>query len=175
MKPDPADSRVGVPEFDTMEDAAAEAVIRPSCASERWVSYLVRTRPHHTLGLLMSASDDAVLLDWPDIEQALAPLAHTWASARRRRDAMAGPGSYGGTPPEAGVPPQIKAAQREYQDLFGHPFLSAEPGGSTSDILRQLELRLGHPPAVERRVVRAELRKIVRNRLTATFHSGDGP
>jgi 2-oxo-4-hydroxy-4-carboxy-5-ureidoimidazoline decarboxylase len=69
-----ADTRlVDVAELDRAAPGDAAGLLRPSCASARWVGRLVLGRPHGSLGRLVTASDEAIAaLQWPDIEEALA-------------------------------------------------------------------------------------------------------
>jgi 2-oxo-4-hydroxy-4-carboxy-5-ureidoimidazoline decarboxylase len=65
--------RVPVADLDRATAATAAALLRPSCASARWIERLVSGRPYETLPALVAASDATIgALGWPDIEQALA-------------------------------------------------------------------------------------------------------
>jgi 2-oxo-4-hydroxy-4-carboxy-5-ureidoimidazoline decarboxylase len=164
----------------TAEDAAL--LLRPSCASTRWIERLVGSRPHGSLVRLAAASDAAIAaLGWPDIEEALAAHPRIGARAlgqeppgqeppgqeresswsRQEQAAAAGAG--------AGVQAELWAGNAEYEERFGHIFLICATGRSAEDMLAALRARLGHDPEAEREVVRAELRQIVRLRLAKTF------
>ncbi len=52
-----------------------------------------------------------------------------------------------------------------YEHRFGHIYLVCATGRSGPELLALLQERLGHDPAAEWRVVRAELEKINRIRL----------
>ena len=160
---------VGVADFDAMDDALAEAYVRPHCASERWIGYVVRNRPYRTMSHLLAASDNAVrLMDWPDVEQALGPMAESWERPPTPRPR--GARSPANFPPAAPAPSaEVRAASLRYQERFGHPFLTSGTARTAVDVLNQLHLRLGHDSGVERRIVRAELHKIVRLRLSVAF------
>ena len=53
-----------------------------------------------------------------------------------------------------------------YEQRFGHIFLICASGLSGQEMLGQLRARLGHDDEAERTVVREELRKITRLRMT---------
>ena len=62
-----------VADLDRATAATAAGLLRPSCASARWIERLVSGRPYETLPALVAASDATIAaLGWPDIEQALA-------------------------------------------------------------------------------------------------------
>jgi 2-oxo-4-hydroxy-4-carboxy-5-ureidoimidazoline decarboxylase len=90
--------------------------------------------------------------------------------AQRREDAWSRQEQSGAH--QAG--PDVETAQREgnaaYERKFGHVFLISASGLSAVQMLDALRTRLANPPEVERDVVRAELAKIVRIRLTKAFH-----
>src|ERR1700733_2413369 len=102
----PGPDRVPVADLDRATTAPAAGLLRPSCASARWIERLVSGRPHETLPALVAASDATIgTLGWPDIEQALA--AHPRIGDRTPSGAPGGGGpqpgdAAGGRPaPEA--------------------------------------------------------------------------
>ncbi len=102
----PGPDRVPVADLDRATAATAAGLLRPSCASARWIERLVSGRPHETLPALVAASDATIgALGWPDIEQALA--AHPRIGDRTPSGAPGGRGprpgdAAGGRPaPEA--------------------------------------------------------------------------
>jgi 2-oxo-4-hydroxy-4-carboxy-5-ureidoimidazoline decarboxylase len=178
---------VDVAELDrgTAEDAAG--LLRPSCASTRWIERLVGSRPHGSLGRLAAASDAAIAaLGWPDIEEALA--AHPRIGDRALRQEPPGQEPPGQEPPgqdresswsrqeqgaTANAGPDVQAGLRagnaEYEQRFGHVFLICATGRSATEMLSALHGRLGNDAAAEREIVRSELVQIVRLRLAKTF------
>ncbi len=168
--------RVPVADLDRATAATAAGLLRPSCASARWIERLVSGRPHGSLPALVAASDATIAaLGWPDIEQALA--AHPRIGARRPdrgapqdREAAWSRQEQSGTR-DAGPDVQagLRAGNAAYEERFGHVFLICATGMSAASMLAALQARLGHDPATEREVVRDELTKIVRLRLAKTF------
>jgi 2-oxo-4-hydroxy-4-carboxy-5-ureidoimidazoline decarboxylase len=166
--PDPQPDILAVTAFDQLDPARAAAVLAPCCASRRWAGELVRGRPYGDLARLTQASDAAIGgLAWPDLAEALA--AHpriggalagagreaAWSAAEQQSAAGAG----------AAQRDELAAANAAYEERFGHVFLIRASGRSAAEMLAALRGRLGHDPAAEREVVRAELRGIVELRL----------
>jgi 2-oxo-4-hydroxy-4-carboxy-5-ureidoimidazoline decarboxylase len=182
----PGPDRLPVADLDRASVATAAGLLRPSCASTRWIERLVSGRPYGTLPALVTESDDTIAaLGWPDIEQALA--AHPRIGGRPApgdaADRRPGPGPEGGDRETAwsrqeqagarNAPADVQAGLRAgnaaYEERFGHVFLICATGRSAASMLAALQARLGHDPAREREVVRDELTKIVRLRLGKAF------
>jgi 2-oxo-4-hydroxy-4-carboxy-5-ureidoimidazoline decarboxylase len=168
--------QVAVAELNGATAATAAGLLRPACASTRWIERMISGRPYRCLEALAAASDGVLAtLDRPDIEQALA--------AHPRIGAAPQPGAAGGGREAAwsrqeqsgtrDAGPDVQAALRAgnaaYEERFGHVFLICATGMSAASMLAALQARLGHDPATEREVVRDELTKIVRLRLARTF------
>src|SRR5258708_38300558 len=80
---------VPVADLDRATAATAAALLRPSCASARWIERLVSGRPYATRPALAAASDvTSSALSWPDVEQALA--AHPPIGDRPESSALPG-------------------------------------------------------------------------------------
>jgi 2-oxo-4-hydroxy-4-carboxy-5-ureidoimidazoline decarboxylase len=177
---------VDVAELDrgTAEDAAG--LLRPVCASDRWIERLVGGRPHGSLDALTAASDAAIAaLSWPDIEEALA--AHPRIGDRALGSAREARGSTQealradresswsrqeqAAAADAGAIVQagLRAGNAEYEERFGHVFLICATGRSAAEMLSALRARLGNDPVTERQVVRAELVQIAALRLAKAF------
>jgi 2-oxo-4-hydroxy-4-carboxy-5-ureidoimidazoline decarboxylase len=60
----------------------------------------------------------------------------------------------------------MAAGNRYYETRFGHVYLVSAAGRSAQEMLDFLHVRLANDPATERDIVRTELAKINRNRLT---------
>jgi 2-oxo-4-hydroxy-4-carboxy-5-ureidoimidazoline decarboxylase len=168
--------RVPVADLDQATAATAAGLLRPACASTRWIERMISGRPHGSRPALVAASDGVLAaLDWPDIEQALA--AHPRIGAGRRPESTGGDREAAWSRQEqsgaqdAGPDVQagLRAGNTAYEERFGHVFLICATGMSAASMLAALRARLGHDPAGEREVVRDELTKIVRLRLAKTF------
>jgi 2-oxo-4-hydroxy-4-carboxy-5-ureidoimidazoline decarboxylase len=103
--------RVPVGDLDRATAATAAGLLRPACASARWIERMVSGRPHGSLPALVAASDATIAaLGWPDIEPALA--AHPRIGAR-----LPDPGAR----PDQGIP----------HDREAPPDQEAPPGQGT--------------------------------------------
>src|ERR1039458_7421469 len=168
--------RVPAADLDRATAATAASLLRPACASARWVGRLVSGRPYGTLDALVAASDAAIgALGWPDVEQALAAhprIGDRTGSEGARGDTEAAwsrQEQSGARDAPAGLLAGLRAGNAAYEERFGHVFLICATGMSAASMLDALQARLGHDPAAEREVVRAELMKIVRLRLAKNF------
>jgi 2-oxo-4-hydroxy-4-carboxy-5-ureidoimidazoline decarboxylase len=168
--------RVPVADLDRATAATAAGLLRPSCASARWIERMVSGRPYGSRPALVAGSDATIAtLGWPDIQQALA--AHPRIGARPGgaaggggREAAWSREEQSGTRDAAvDVQTGLRAGNAAYEEQFGHVFLICATGMSAASMLAALQARLGHDPATEREVVRDELTKIVRLRLARSF------
>jgi 2-oxo-4-hydroxy-4-carboxy-5-ureidoimidazoline decarboxylase len=164
--------QVPVAELNEATAATAVGLLRPACASTRWIERMISGRPYRSMEALMAASDGVLAtLGWPDIDQALA--AHPRIGARdagRGREAAWSRQEQSGTR-DAGPEVQagLRAGNAAYEERFGHVFLICATGMPAASMLAALQARLGHDPATEREVIRGELTKIVRLRLARSF------
>lgn len=152
-----------------------EADLLACCASRRWARTVVGAR-HGDLAALRAASARALAeLDWDDVLEALA--AHPRIGDRADgagREARWSRGEQSGMDLAAEeIRRAMVAGNRAYQELFGHVFLICATGRTATEMLAELRARLEHDVETERRVVRAELAKIVDLRLLRLAAEGD--
>lgn len=167
--------RVPVGDLDRATAATAAGLLRPSCASARWIERMVSGRPYGSRPALVAGSDATIAaIGWPDLLQALA--AHPRIGARPpgaagggREAAWSRQEQSGTRDAAADVQAGLRAGNAAYEEQFGHVFLICATGMSAASMLAALQARLGHDPATEREVVREELMKIVRLRLARSF------
>jgi 2-oxo-4-hydroxy-4-carboxy-5-ureidoimidazoline decarboxylase len=163
-----ADAPTDAAAFDRLSSPAAQALLRPACASDAWLTALAAGRPYGSVAAVQARSDEVLAgLGWPDVEQAL--QAHP-----RIGDRPAGTGTEAGWSREeqsaaTGSAGELRAGNLEYEERFGQVFLICATGRTAEQILAALRARLGNDPETERAVVRAELAKIVRLRLAKTL------
>ena len=166
------DERASVAVLDGATADQAAGLLRPSCASGRWVAQLVAGRPYRSLDRLLAASDTAIAgLSWADVEEALAahPRIGERAAGASREAAWSRGEQAGAAGAAADVQAGLAAGNAEYEARFGHVFLICAAGRSGAEMLAELRARLGNRKADEQQVVRRELGAIARLRLARTF------
>ncbi|MCL6732228.1 2-oxo-4-hydroxy-4-carboxy-5-ureidoimidazoline decarboxylase [Streptomyces neyagawaensis] len=158
-------STPGLARFNTLEKQAAVAVLHEACASAEWGRRLLAGRPYAGVDDLLAASDAAMAeLTAEDLAEAMAghppigrPTPGDATSAREQRGM-------------AGASDALKAEMLElnlaYQEKFGHVFLICATGRTGEQMRDAVAERIGNTPEEEREIVRVELGKINRIRLT---------
>ncbi|WP_217166861.1 2-oxo-4-hydroxy-4-carboxy-5-ureidoimidazoline decarboxylase [Streptomyces sp. AC512_CC834] len=158
-------SASGLARFNTLEESAARAELHEACASTAWARQLLATRPFTTPEDLYAASDAAMAgLSAEDLAEAMAghpPIGRPQPGDPTSSREQAG---------MASAADELKAEMLQlnlaYQEKFGHVFLICATG-RTGEQLRDAALeRLGNSPEQEREIVRTELGKINRIRLS---------
>ncbi|MFE7572198.1 2-oxo-4-hydroxy-4-carboxy-5-ureidoimidazoline decarboxylase [Streptomyces sp. NPDC057539] len=162
----------GITRFNTSPDSVALAALHEVCAGRAWGTKVLARRPFADLDALLAAGDSATSeLDGADLAEALAghppigrPKPGDPASAREQRGM-------------AGASEELKAEMLElnlaYQERFGHVFLICATGATGERMRDALKSRMGHTPERERAIVRTELGKINRIRLTRLVAEDD--
>ncbi|WP_406465293.1 2-oxo-4-hydroxy-4-carboxy-5-ureidoimidazoline decarboxylase [Streptomyces sp. NBC_00111] len=158
-------STPGLARFNTLADEEATAALHEVCASTAWGTFVLAHRPYTGPEALFSASDAAMAeLSAEDLAEAMAghppigrPKPGDPASAREQRGM-------------AGASEELKAEMLElnlaYQERFGHVFLICATGATGEQMRDAVKDRSGNSPEQEREIVRTELGKINRIRLT---------
>ncbi|WP_306323938.1 MULTISPECIES: 2-oxo-4-hydroxy-4-carboxy-5-ureidoimidazoline decarboxylase [unclassified Streptomyces] len=158
-------STPGLTRFNASDESAAQAELHEVCASSAWGSKLLAQRPFTSAESLFTASDDAMAeLTADDLAEAMAghppigrPKPGDPTSSREQRGM-------------SGASEELKKEMLElnlaYQDKFGHVFLICATGATGEQMLDALKDRIGHTAEQEREIVRTELGKINRIRLT---------
>lgn len=168
-------------DFNGLPAAAAEAELIACCASPHWAREVAAQRPYTGVEAAVEASD-VVLAALPWEQIALAIDAHPRIGER-----AGGPGreadwsrreQAGVDHADQDVLTALAAANRAYEERFGHVFLIFASGRSDAEMLAAARRRLGHDDETERATVRGELSKIVRLRLARLLSeppaSGEG-
>ncbi|MDQ0793100.1 2-oxo-4-hydroxy-4-carboxy-5-ureidoimidazoline decarboxylase [Streptomyces sp. B1I3] len=158
-------STPGLARFNTLAADEATAVLHEVCASAEWGSIILAHRPYADTEALFTASDAAMAeLTAEDLADAMAghppigrPKPGDPASAREQRGM-------------AGASEELRAEMLElnlaYQERFGHVFLICATGATGEQMRDAVKARIGNSPEQEREIVRTELGKINRIRLT---------
>jgi 2-oxo-4-hydroxy-4-carboxy-5-ureidoimidazoline decarboxylase len=150
-----------------MELAADE--LRACCAAPRWVDAMVAGAPFPSREAVLDAADRALAgLDWAEVERALAahPRIGERADGAGREARWSRTEQAAAASGDDQCAAELAEANRAYERRFGHVFLICASGLPAGAVLAALRERLGNDPATERGVVRAELGRIVRLRLS---------
>ncbi|GAA2627443.1 2-oxo-4-hydroxy-4-carboxy-5-ureidoimidazoline decarboxylase [Streptomyces axinellae] len=162
----------GLAWFNSAGEADARTTLHELCAARAWGSALLARRPYESPEELLHASDKATAaLGAAGVADAMAghppigrPKPGDLASAREQRGMV-------------GASEELKADMLElnlaYQDRFGHVFLICATGLSAGQLRDAVRHRIDNSPEREREIVRQELAKINRLRLTRLMEKGD--
>ncbi|MEU2825260.1 2-oxo-4-hydroxy-4-carboxy-5-ureidoimidazoline decarboxylase [Streptomyces bacillaris] len=155
----------GLTRFNILADGEAAPALHEVCASAAWGETVLAGRPYATEEALLAASDAAMAeLTAADLADAMAghppigrPKPGDPTSAREQRGM-------------AGASEELKTEMLElnlaYQERFGHVFLICATGATGEQMRDAVKSRIGNSPEQEREIVRTELGKINRIRLT---------
>ena len=157
--------------FNALPAELARRQLLACCSADRWADEIASGRPYASAEEILARSDTSVAgLSQADLEQALAGhprIGSAGADARSQRE-------------QAGVQAADQATiqaladgNEAYERRFGHIYLVCATGRNAADLLALLRERLGNDPETEWGVVRRELGKINRIRLTRLLE-GDG-
>jgi 2-oxo-4-hydroxy-4-carboxy-5-ureidoimidazoline decarboxylase len=143
----------------------AERAVLACCASEGFAKAIARGRPYPDPAALLAAADAAFeALRWDDIVQSM--NGHPRIGDRTASGGMSAAEQSGAAAASDEVRQGLADGNLAYEQRFGHVFLVCASGLSGQEMLAQLRARLGNDQDAERTVVRAELRKITRLRMT---------
>ncbi|GHJ41108.1 2-oxo-4-hydroxy-4-carboxy-5-ureidoimidazoline decarboxylase [Streptomyces sp. TS71-3] len=171
--------------FNALPEDAATAVLHDVCSSAAWVRALLDGRPYATLGGLLAAQDAATAaLTATDLAEAMAghpPIGDPAPRGPADGDPAPGDPAPGDPAPGGGhsareqagmaraserLKEEMTTLNRAYRERFGHVFLICASGLSAGQMRDALAARLRNTPDREREIVRTELAKINRIRLT---------
>jgi len=156
---------VTLAEFNAAPAEAAQRDLLACCSSGTFARALSAGRPYPAPAAVLDAVDVAFrALSWDDILESMnghprigeRVAAGGWSAAEQSGAAAAG----------QDVQRALADGNAAYEQRFGHVFLICASGLTGQEMLDALQARLGHDPIAERAVVRDELRKITRLRLT---------
>lgn len=147
--------------------ATAVAMLREVCASRAWAGAVAAGRPYAGLDDLLAASDRAMAaLTAADLDEAVSGHPPIGRPA---------PGDPVSAREQSGVRDTERAEllrlNLAYQEAHGHVFLICATGRTGEEMLAALQDRIGNDADTERGIVRTELGKINRVRLTRLAQS----
>ncbi|WP_280347907.1 2-oxo-4-hydroxy-4-carboxy-5-ureidoimidazoline decarboxylase [Nocardia neocaledoniensis] len=152
----------GLADFNDVPAEAAEAALLTCCSAPRWARAVAAARPYDSVDALLAAADAALAaLDDAELDEALAGHPRigdrpTSAASAREQSGVSG----------AAVFAALAEGNRAYEEKFGHLYLVCAAGRDGEELLAVLRARLDNDPTTERQVMRTELAKINRLRLT---------
>lgn len=144
--------------FHAMNDDDARAALLGVCASPDWAARMLAARPFASAEAAASLARELVE-DLPDAEILTALDGHPRIGERS--------GEASSSSEQAAVLAsgedfleRMRAANREYEEVFGHVYLVAAAGREPEELYRLLLARLGNTPDEELAVLREELGEI---------------
>ena len=156
--------------FNAAPEQDAERIVVACCASGTFVKAMAGGRPYPDPAALLSAIDAALkALNWDDIVEAMSE--HPRIGDRAVRGGMSAAEQSGAAAASDEVRQGLADGNVAYEQRFGHVFLICASGLSGQEMLDQLRARLENDEETERTVVRDELRKITRLRMTKLLRS----
>jgi allantoicase len=167
------DARVS--RLNTSTGVEAMKALRACCGSSAWAAQMLVERPFSAMDRILTAADEIWASlereDWLEAFRAHPRIGETRAekeqSALSRRWAQEEQAASG--PPSGQMAAALAAANRAYDDKFGHIFIVCATGKTPGEMLAILDERLGNDAAEELAIAAEEQRKITRLRLEKLF------
>ena len=151
--------------FNAAPAREAERDVLACCASRAFAKTITDGRPYPDPAALLAAVDAAFeTLSWDDIVESM--NGHPRIGDRTASGGMSAAEQSGAAAATDEVRQGLAAGNVSYERRFGHIFLICASGLSGPEMLTQLRTRLDNDQDAERTVVRAELRRITRLRMT---------
>lgn len=155
--------------FNCLPAGRLEAELLAVCAAPAWGAAVTALRPYPSRKAIVAAADAAARgLSWAEVLQGLSAHprigeraqgdSREAAWSRREQSAAAGSG-------DDATKAALIAANRAYEDRFGHVFLIFASGRTQEEILAAARSRIENDEETERAIVADELRKIALLRL----------
>ncbi|MBY8878403.1 2-oxo-4-hydroxy-4-carboxy-5-ureidoimidazoline decarboxylase [Actinacidiphila acidipaludis] len=161
----------GLTRLNAASPSEAAALLHEVCGSTAWGTALAAGRPYARLDDLLAASDTATAaLTADDLGEAMA--GHPPIGRPRPGDATSAREQSGVADEER---EELLRLNLAYQDAHGHVFLICATGRTGAQMLAALAERIGNDARTEREIVRAELGKINRVRLTRLAAAQEDP
>jgi 2-oxo-4-hydroxy-4-carboxy-5-ureidoimidazoline decarboxylase len=167
--PDVNSAEAGLAAFNALGAAEAEAELLACCACRAFARDVAARRPYRDLAELAEAAGAAVRgRAWPDVTEALAahPRIGERSGAGGREAGWSRREQAGVDEADRPVLDGLAEGNLAYEERFGHVYLVCATGLTAGEMLGRLRERLGNDEETERGVVRAELARITRLRLT---------
>jgi 2-oxo-4-hydroxy-4-carboxy-5-ureidoimidazoline decarboxylase len=151
--------------FNAASPQAAERDMLACCHSRSFAKLIADGRPYRNPAELQAAVDAAFsTLSWDDIVESM--NAHPRIGERTPAGGWSAAEQAGAASAGDQVRQALAMSNVAYEQRFGHVFLICASGLSGPEMLTQLQVRLGNDAETEQAVVRRELLKITRLRMT---------
>jgi 2-oxo-4-hydroxy-4-carboxy-5-ureidoimidazoline decarboxylase len=167
----PGTAGAGLAVFNALPDDQARDALLACCRAPRWAGQLTAGRPYPSLAALQARAAETLTDD--DVTEALAGHPRIGQAPAAGHSSFSRSEQSGVTGANDQLRAELAAGNQAYEDRFGHIYLVCATGRSAPELLAILRERLGHDPATEREVVRAELIKI--NDLRLATLTGAAP
>jgi 2-oxo-4-hydroxy-4-carboxy-5-ureidoimidazoline decarboxylase len=154
--------------FNSMPDERLAAELLACCAAPAWGEPIASGRPYPDRPAIQAAGDAAArALSWPDVLIGLSahPRIGERAAGDSREAAWSRTEQSAAAQSDDATEDELIAANRAYEDRFGHVFLIFASGRSRAEILAAARERLGNDDETERAIVADQLRRIALLRL----------
>lgn len=151
--------------FNAAPAEAAERDVLACCASGAFAKAITDGRPYEEAAALQAAMDTAfAALSWDDIVDGV--NAHPRIGERSAHGGWSAAEQSGAAAASDEVRRALAEGNLAYESRFGHVYLICATGLSGQEMLDRLRARLKNDQLSERAVVRQELLKITRLRMT---------
>jgi 2-oxo-4-hydroxy-4-carboxy-5-ureidoimidazoline decarboxylase len=151
--------------FNAASPQAAERDMLACCHSRSFAKLIADGRPYRNPAELQAAVDAAFsALSWDDIVESMNE--HPRIGERTPAGGWSAAEQSGAASADDQVRRALADGNVTYEQRFGHVFLICASGLSGQEMLTQLQARLGNDAETEQAVVRRELLKITRLRMT---------
>jgi allantoicase len=157
--------------LNSIDPAAARAELINCCGSSRWADAVSKSAPfadsHQLIEKAEAAFANLKKEDWLEAFHHHPRLGENKSSSQTSNQAKSWSEQEqsGITGAQAGVMAELAAANRAYEERFGHIFIVCASGRSSAEILTAIRERMSNNPETELRITADEQRKITRLRL----------
>jgi allantoicase len=157
--------------LNSLDPAAARAELLNCCGSTKWADAISKSAPFASAQKLIDKAEAAFASlqkdDWLEAFRSHPRLGEKKSSTEISSQAKSwSENEQAGIAGAQGeVMAELAAANRAYEDRFGHIFIVCATGKSSAEILSMLRQRMSNSPDAEIRVAAEEQRKITRLRL----------
>ncbi|MFZ0820976.1 MAG: allantoicase [Candidatus Acidiferrales bacterium] len=157
--------------LNSLDPAAARAELLNCCGSSAWADAISKGAPfassHHIIERAEAAFASLKKEDWLEAFRHHPRLGEKESSAETSNQAksISEQEQSGIAGAQAGVMAELAAANRAYEERFGHIFIVCASGKSSAEVLSMLRQRMSSNQETELRVAAEEQRRITRLRL----------